>query len=303
MKCLVTGATGFIGNALLPHLEACGHHVTTWPRTSPFDLANTPSAIAMSEWIAQLHDIDVVVHLAGLAHQPRGAQDSSRYFQINRDGTINLATAAHAAGVKRFIFLSSAKVFGEGGDQVYCGSTIPSPQDAYAESKWQAEQTLMERFSRTMEIVILRPPLVYDAKAKANFASLIRCARLPIPLPFAGIDNRRSMIGLDNLVDVITLCLDHSAAAGKMLLCADERLYSLADVITSIRRAANRSPNLVRLPKALLPIIKRMLGPNIAERLFGNFQMDCRETYALLNWKPPFTMEQILRGDTRSHSL
>lgn len=298
MNILVTGASGFIGSSLIPCLYVHGHAVRTWSRSPAFDFANKKPI--MDEWIAQLHNADAVVHLAGLAHQSREAQGGARYFQINRDGTLNLAAAAQAAGVKRFIFLSSAKVFGEGGDEIYCPATRPEPADAYAQSKWQAERLLLERFAHTMEVVILRPPLVYGRDAKANFASLIKLAKLPVPLPVAGINNQRAMIGVDNLVDLIAHCLTNPAAIGKTLLCADLQPYSLSDIVTSIRLAMNREPNIFRLPQPLLSAMKIFLGASISERLFGDFKMDCSETYKALNWIPPSTMEQILRGDTGS---
>lgn len=302
-RCLVTGSTGFVGHALTTHLGATDHDVLIWPRTASFDLASIAKMPASSEWIEQLQNIDAVIHLAGLAHQSRGVQNNSRYFQINRDGTLNLAAAAQAAGVKRFIFLSSAKVFGEGGGSIYRESTNPSPQDAYAQSKWQAEQQLMERFSTSMEIVILRPPLVYGLDAKANFARLMKLAQLPIPLPFAGIDNKRSMIGIDNLIDLIQLCLTSSAAAGKTLLCADAQPYSLPDIVTAIRCSIDRKPHLFRMPSPILTGFKNLLGTAASARLFGDFQMDCSATYETLNWEPPFTMEQTLRGDTRNRAI
>ncbi len=300
MHYLVTGASGFIGRALTPHLRAAGHRVTAWPRSSVFDLARTAISAAPAEWIAQLRDVDAVVHLAGLAHQLHDAHTDEHYFRVNRDGTLHLAEAAHAAGVKRFIFLSSAKVFGEGGDEIYGEISQPHPHDAYAESKWQAEQLLRERFAQTLELVILRPPLVYGRDAKANFASLMQLARLPIPLPFAGIDNRRALIGIDNLVDLIALCLTSPQAAGKTLLCADRALYSLPDIVAAIRRADNKKPRLFHLPQRLIIAMKRLLGVSNSTRLFGDFQMDCSGTYATLNWTPPFSMEQILRGGARS---
>ena len=296
---MITGATGFIGRALIPHLRATGHEVTAWPRSSVFDLASTATASAPAEWIIQLEGVDVVVHLAGLAHQRRNTHDDEHYFRINRDGTLRLADAARAAGVKRFIFLSSAKVFGEGGAAIYSEATTPAPQDAYAQSKWQAEQLLIEQFAETMELVILRPPLVYGRDAKANFANLIQLAKLPIPLPFAGIENRRALIGLDNLVDLITLCLTHPGAAGKTLLCADAKHYSLPDMIAAIRRALNRDPNLFRLPKPVLTVLETMVGASAAARLFGDFQMNCSGNYTALDWTPPFSMEEILRGCAR----
>lgn len=295
-RCAVTGASGFIGRALIPHLRSSGHHVTAWPRLSAFDLACDATTAAPAQWITQLRDVDVVVHLAGLAHQRQDARDDEDYFSINRDGTLRLAAAAHAAGVKRFIFMSSAKVFGEGGDTIYCESSQPAPQDAYAKSKWQAEQLLVERFAQKMELVILRPPLVYSSDAKANFANLLRLAKLPIPLPFADINNRRALIGLDNLVDLIALCLTSSHAVGETWLCADSTTYSLADIVAAIRRAHDRKPHLFHLPQPLLAAAQRLLGTSMSARLFGNFQMDCSKTYATLNWTPRFSMEQILRG-------
>lgn len=298
MRCLVTGASGFIGRALFRHLCALGHTATAWPRSSIFNLADSVTGsvtgTAPAEWIAQLQGVDVVVHLAGLAHQRD--RDREDYFRLNRDGTLRLAAAASAAGVKRFIFISSAKVLGEGGGAIYCETTPPAPQDAYAESKWQAEQLLVEQFARTMEIVILRPPLVYGREATANFASLMRLAQLPLPLPFAGIQNRRALIGIDNLVDLIAVCLTSSGAVGETWLCADRPLYSLGDIVTAIRRARDRKPQLFRLPQPLFAAAKTLLGPSKSTRLFGDFQMDCSKTYSKLSWTPPFSMEQILRG-------
>lgn len=304
MRCAITGSTGFIGSILLPHLHRCGHDVLSWPRSDVFNLRNGSDNIP-EEWVRYLQNTDVVIHLAGLAHQRKGAQDSSHYFQINRDGTLHLAAAAQAAGVKRFIFLSSAKVFGEGGDTIYDANSQPEPADAYAQSKWQAEQQLIEQLSKatplkTMEIVILRPPLVYGRNAKANFSNLIKLAHLPIPLPFADINNQRAMISIDNLVDLIIVCLTSPAAAGKTFACADAKLYSLTDVIVSIRRAIDRDPNIFRLPSPLLTALHTILGSAASARLFGNFKMDCRKTYETLDWKPPFTMEQTLRGNTWS---
>ena len=297
-RCMVTGANGFIGLALVPHLRALSYCVETWPRNETFDLANDTAA--PNEWITQLSEIDTVIHLAGLAHQPHSSQNNSHFFHLNRDGTLRLAAAARTAGVKRFIFVSTAKVFGEGGPLIYNAAATPAPVDAYAQSKWQAEQLLFEQFSPTMELVILRPPLVYGWGAKANFANLLKLSLLPIPLPLAGIKNRRAMIGIDNLVDLIATCITSPAAAGKTFLCADTRHYSLADMVAAIRSAMDRSPLLFQLPHPLLHGLTKLLRRATSERLLGDFQMDCTETYKTLDWKPPFTMEQILRRGARS---
>lgn len=298
MKIVISGASGFIGRALIPYLLTAGHEVKAWPRH--YDLNQSSSHIPPREWIEQLEGVDAVIHLAGLAHQ-RNLQNPEPYFRINRDGTLLLAAAAQRAGVKRFIFLSSAKVFGEGGDTIYRAASVPAPQDAYAQSKWQAEQRLREQnASAHMELVILRPPLVYALEAKANFAQLVSLARLPIPLPFAGIENQRALIGLDNLIDLISICLTNPSAPGKTLLCADAHHYSLPDLLTNIRRALDRAPNLFRIPKPALSTLAIMLGASKSERLFGSFQLDCRATHAALNWTPPLTMEQVLRGRRNS---
>jgi nucleoside-diphosphate-sugar epimerase len=301
MRCLVTGATGFIGRALIPHLRMLGHEVIAWPRSSIFDLATSTTAVP-TEWIAQLQRVDTVVHLAGLAHQRRDTNADASYFLINRNGTLRLAAAAGTAGVKRFIFLSSAKVFGEGGDMVYRESSPPAPHDAYAKSKLQAEQLLVEQFSQTMELVILRPPLVYSRDAKANFGMLMDLAKLPIPLPFAGIENQRSLLGLENLLDLISMCLTNPNAAGKTWLCADAELYSLADIFASIRKSLNRDPNLFHLPNVALNLVKMTLGSATSARLFGDFKMDCSKSSAELGWTPPFSMQQILRGRAQDSS-
>ena len=297
MRCVITGATGFIGRTLIPHLRSTGHEVIAWPRQDTFDLGH-PAATPPDEWVALLHGADAVIHLAGLAHQHTRA--AAEYFRINRDGTALLAGAAQIAGVRRFIFMSSAKVFGEGGTQIYDETSAPAPMDAYAESKWQAEQHLRERAGcGAFEFVILRPPLVYGGDARANFGSLIRLARLPLPLPFAGVDNRRALIGIDNLVDLIGRCLACPEAAGRTLLCADAELYSLPAMINAIRRALNREPGLFRIPQPALGIIKALLGNAVSSRLFGDFRMDCSATCTLLNWSPPKSMETILRDSFR----
>ncbi|HET8710444.1 MAG TPA: NAD-dependent epimerase/dehydratase family protein [Spongiibacteraceae bacterium] len=300
MQILVTGSSGFIGQKLTPQLRKSGHAIISWPRTDDFDLAANAADEVPASWIELLEGSDTVAHLAGLAHQTQSHRNDEQYFRINRDGTLRLAAAAHAAGVKRFIFLSSAKVFGEGGDVTYCDSTEPAPQDAYAQSKWQAEQLLMEQFSDRMDIIILRPPLVYGNNAKANFGALMRLARLPLPLPLAGIDNRRALIGIDNLIDLIERCLTHPNAANKTLLCADAELYSLPSIVTAIRRADNRRANLFHLPQPLLKLVAMLLGKARSSRLLGDFRMDCSTTYELLDWQPPFTMEQILRNHPRT---
>lgn len=298
-SCLVTGAGGFIGRALIPNLRKAGYGVSTWPRHDPlFDLEiNGIEQEPPTAWIQYLQNIDVVVHLAALAHQNTNRVERERYFRLNRNGTLRIAAAARIAGVKRFIFMSTAKIFGEGANGPYDELSPANPGDVYSLSKWQAEQQLLQLSAGSeMEVVILRPPLVYGIGAKANFARLLQIARLPVPLPFAGIDNRRAMIGIDNLVDLIKLCILSPKAAGRAWLCADDRMYSLSSVFTIIRRSFEMEPKLFRLPFALQQIIKTMLGPGVSARLYGDFALDCSATRQHLDWLPPYSMEQILRA-------
>lgn len=298
MQCVVTGANGFIGRALAKLLAQRGHTLTLWTRSSGwFDLAS-PSQDNDQRWIEQLQHTDVVIHLAAHVHVIAGASaaEAEQHRQINCEGTLRLAKAAIATGVRRFIFLSSAKVFGEGEDGPYSSRSPARPQDAYSLSKWQAEQGLLQLAANTsMEVVIIRPPLVYGPEVGANFARLMELAQLPIPLPIAAIHNRRDMIGIDNLVDLIATCIDEPAAAGKVLLCSDGKPYSLADVVSIIRRAHGKPRHLFYLPPSWLNIAgKALLGGAATRRLFGNFELDISATRAALSWQPPLDMATIL---------
>ena len=279
-----------------------GHTVAAWGRNSGFDLMQTSPAVD-SAWIEQLRGTEVVIHLAAHVHAGNSASEieSERHRQVNCRGTLRLATAALAAGVRRFIFLSTAKVFGEGEGGPYDLQSPARPQDAYALSKWEAEQGLLQLTATTaMELVIVRPPLVYGPGVSANFARLIQLARLPIPLPLAAIDNRRDMIGIDNLVDLLALCIDRPAAAGKVLLCSDGRPYSLAEVVANIRAAEGRPSHLFALPASWINLIgTAVLGRAAARRLFGDFELDIAATCAVLEWRPRLGMTAILQPSER----
>lgn len=293
---LITGAGGFIGRALIPFLEHCGDCVTVWPSAQAgFDLG---AEGAHADWIEQLRGIDVVVHLAAHVHQLKETPAThSLALRVNRDGTLRLASAALAAGVNRFVFVSTAKVFGEGAQTAYHLNSAAAPRDAYACSKWEAEQGLHRLTKGTaMELVIIRPPLVYGPGAGANFARLQQLARLPLPLPLTAIDNRRDMIGIDNLVDFIALCTHAPAAAGATWLCSDGAAYSLAQVVRTLRQALGLPPLLFFAPaKWVHGFAKMFLGAAAAQRLFGNFEVDMSVTRALLQWLPPHSMLTIMR--------
>jgi nucleoside-diphosphate-sugar epimerase len=298
LHCTITGAGGFIGRNLTSALTRRGHSSTGWGRASGwFDLA-APPIDADRAWIKQLQGTDVVIHLAGRAHVQEGASaaEAELHRRINFEGTVRLARAAQAAGVRRFIFISTAKVFGEGEGGPYTAQSPANPQDAYAQSKWQAEQALLELAGAgAMEVSIIRPPLVYGPGVGANFARLVRLASLPLPLPLASIDNRRDLVGIDNLVDLIGVCVDHPGARNATLLCSDGEPYSLADLITHIRAAQGQPRRLFPLPAGLIAALARAaMGPAAASRLLSDFQLDISATRAALGWRPPSTMPQML---------
>jgi UDP-glucose 4-epimerase len=298
LHCTITGAGGFIGRNLTEALTRCGNVATGWSRASGwFDLAAPPRA-AESIWARQLQATEVVVHLAGRAHVRGGSleQETELHRRINFEGTVHLARAAQAAGVRRFIFLSSAKVLGDGGDGPYTTHSPANPQDAYAHSKWQAEQALLEiAAGGAMDVTIIRPPLVYGRGVGANFERLVRLAGLPVPLPLAAIDNRRDLIGVDNLVDLIQVCLDHPGARNATLLCSDGQPCSLADLLTHIRAALGQPRWLFPVPAPWIALPARaVMGPAAASRLFDDFELDISATCAALAWRPPFAMPAML---------
>jgi nucleoside-diphosphate-sugar epimerase len=306
-KLVITGAGGFIGKTLVPFLEKCSYTISAWHRKDGSYSISPNIEITertRKDWQRRLTGSDAVIHLAGLAHQlnDRGTAEQ-QYALINTDATAQLAHAALAAGVKRFIFISTAKVFGEGGDTIYSTQSPAQPMDAYARSKWHAEQQLQAiTTNSTMELVVIRPPLVYGANAKANFAQLQKLSILPFPLPFASLRNRRDMIALDNLVDLIELCIHHPAAAGGTWLCADAQPYSLAEIIAAMRLANGRRRAMFPFPPALLRgIFSAILGAARAEKALGDFQLDCSATHAMLGWRPQRTMRDIfIAADRRS---
>lgn len=304
VRCIVTGASGFIGRSLIEALTARGHHVEGWTRQNrSFDIRDPITANQTEHWRQHLRLTDVVIHTAGLAHVHGGdARDIERqHTLINTEATTELARAAADAGVRRFVFISTAKVFGEGGANTYSPASPAQPVDAYARSKWAAEQQLRALAQDSaMELVIIRPPLVYGPQAKANFAALQKLAALSLPLPFASLSNRRDLIGIDNLIDLIEICLQHPAAAGGTWLCADASPYSIGDMITALRAAEHRPPHLFRFPPALLRALASTIMANSrVDKIFGDFLIDWRQTAERLRWQPRQTLADIYAATDR----
>ncbi|MBW8305995.1 MAG: SDR family oxidoreductase [Thiobacillus sp.] len=300
MKALVTGAAGFIGNALCKHFSAHGHQVIRAVRRD----ATLSGDILFSQidgatdWAEALTGCDVVVHLAARVHvMDDTAQDPRALYQAtNTDATLNLARQAAQTGVKRFVYVSSIKVNGEGRDTPYRETDAAAPEGAYALSKWEAEQGLQRIAADTgLEVVILRPPLVYGPGVKANFQQLLRMVEGGWPLPLGAIHNRRSFLYLGNFVDAIRLCIEHPAAAGQTFLLEDGQAVSTPELIRALSHAMGRPARLLAVPVKMLELAGTLLGKRAAvARLTGSLYVDSSAIRSRLGWTPPHTLQQGL---------
>ena len=312
MKVLVTGAGGFVGKGLVPCLERQGHVVVRAVRAAREDGEVSVGEIGPdTDWGAALDGVEAVVHLAARVHVMQAEDPSSRqaFHRVNTAGTLNLARQAALAGVHRLVFLSSIKVLGEEG--VLTASSIPRPADAYGQSKWAAEQGLHTVAMETgLEVVILRPPLVYGPGVGANFARLMHWVRSGIPLPLGGVRNRRSLLALGNLVDAVGWVLRHPAAAGRTYLLSDGEDVSTPDLIRGLARALSRPVRLLAVPPSLLRGLGNLLGRRAEiDRLLGSLVVDASAIRSELGWSPPLTLAAGLDvlvaregGMERSHS-
>ena len=296
-KVLVTGATGFVGSALCRQLRAARHTVIAAVRRG----SGLPDEVVIGEmssftnWRPVLAGCDTVVHLAARVHEMNDTvQDSlALYRATNTEATLNLARQAAQAGVKRFVFISTVKVNGEGRDAAYRETDMPAPEDAYAISKWEAEQGL-QRIAREigLEVVILRPPLVYGPGVKANFLRLMKTIQRGWPLPLGAIHNHRSLLYLGNFVDAIRACLEHPAAAGQTFLLDDGRPVSTPELVRAIARAMGRPARLLAVPVGVLAFMGALLGKRAAvARLTGSLHVDSSAIRSRLGWTPPYSME------------
>jgi UDP-glucose 4-epimerase len=253
-----------------------------------------------TDWATATSDIDVVIHLAARVHVMRDAADDplAEFRRINVEGTLNLGRQAAAAGVRRMVYLSSIKVNGDRG--VFTETDPPAPTDPYGISKQEAEVGLRRLSAETrMESVIIRPPLVYGPGVKANFQKLMRAIARGMPLPLGAVHNRRSLVGLDNLVDFILTCAEDSAAAGETFLVSDGEDLSTSELIRRLARAMGRPARLIPVPPALLSTAAMALGRgDMAQRLFGSLEADITKARTLLGWTPPVSVNEGLRRAT-----
>ena len=301
MKVFITGAAGFVGRSLLPSLQRQMYEVVCAGRhsLSPNDvyIANI-NGHTNWQFSGTQH---VVIHLAARVHvmNESDAKPLVAFRAVNFDGTLNLARQAAAAGVKRFVFVSSVKVNGESTPhgQAFTATDAPNPQDAYGQSKHEAEQGLRQLSAATgMEVVIIRPPLVYGPGVKANFAALMRAVQRGLPLPLGAVHNQRSLVALDNLVDFIVTCITHPRAANHTFLVSDGHDLSTTELVRGMAQAAEVPARLLSVPVWALQAGATLLGKGDAvQRLCGNLQVDITKARRLLGWVPPVSVEEGLR--------
>ena len=301
-RILVTGANGFIGRALSDGLNNNGYRVLAALRRSGLQqrIMNHESVIVgeinrHTDWSNIIEGIDVVIHLAARVHlmEDRAQARLDAYREVNVLGTTNLADYAARSGVKRFIYMSSIKVNGNENPNAYLESDVPMPVDAYGISKMEAEIQLKSIASESgLEIVVIRPPLVYGPEVKANFFSLLNLVDRRIPLPFGNIKNRRSFVFVGNLIDCILKCVDHPCAAGQTYLVSDDRDLSTPELITLIASALNTRCLLYPFPIIMLNSLAKLLGKReVVGRLCGSLTANITKLKEDLGWKPPYSVE------------
>ncbi len=309
-KLLITGANGFVGNALCAEAVARGFAVRGATRTV-FDLAIGVRDVgveniavgdinANTDWHDAVLNCDVVIHLAARVHVMTDAADDplAEFRLVNTIGTERLARCAAASGVKRLVYVSSIKVNGEAtsGDARFFEQDQPNPQDAYGVSKWEAEQALHRVAAETgLEVVIVRPPLVYGAGVKGNFAQMLRVVALGFPLPFASVKNKRDLVYVGNLVDALITCATHPEAAGNTYLVSDGEAVSTPNLLRGLAKALGVSSRVFAWPIGLLKLAGALFGKaDQVERLVGSLQVDSSKIHRELGWLPPYSLQQGL---------
>lgn len=308
LRVLVTGANGFVGQAVCADLPARGHHVLGVVRKNPE--TSRPSATQFhvmgdndenTDWSGVISEVDSVVHLAARVHLMRetAVDPLAEFRRINVALTLNLARQAAAAGVKRFVFVSSVKVNGERTPvgQPFTTEDVPQPLDPYGVSKFEAEQALRQLAEQTgLEVVIIRPVLVYGPGVKANFHEMMRWVLKGVPMPLGALDNQRSLIALDNLVDFIATCLCHPAAANQTFLVSDGQDLTIPALLRRTAAAFRRPARLLPVPMFVLRITGRLFGQSaVIQRLCDSLQVDISKAQRLLGWQPPISVDAALR--------
>ena len=306
LKVLITGGSGFIGRSLSQYLERAGYVVVCAYRQMPDNVAGQKSHFVVgninrkTQWQTALNDVDVVVHLAARVHvmKENVADPLAAFRTVNTDGSLNLARQAAEAGVKRFVYLSSVKVNGEQTDSIpFSEADQAAPQDPYAQSKYEAEQQLLDLSRQTgLEIVIIRPPLVYGPGVKGNFSTMMAWIAKGLPLPLGAVHNKRSLLALDNLLSFIECGIKHPHAANEVFLVSDGEDVSTTELLQKVARAMGLKIKLVPVPVSWLRFAAKLLGKQtIADRLFGSLQADSSKARKLLGWQPVISMDEQLK--------
>lgn len=308
---LVTGGSGFLGQALLqkllvsgrrPLIAAVRRNKTDFPAEVMVEWVGELSS--STDWTACLQGVGVVIHCAARAHVMKGeiGDPLLDYRRVNVQGTLALAEQAVKAGVHRFVYISSIKVNGEqtASNIPFRAEDIPAPEDAYGISKLEAEQGLLALARNTgMEVVIIRPPLVYGPGVKGNFASMVRWVRKGMPLPLGAVHNNRSLVALENLVDFMALCADPERsprAANEVFLISDGEDVSTTELLRKVAKAYNVASRLLPIPVICIQTLARLMGKRVvADRLLGSLVVDSSKARGLLGWKPVFSMDEQLK--------
>ena len=305
---LVTGASGFVGRALCEELVNRGYRVRAVLRDTTdeifhgCEMVRIPVISGDSNWTHALNGVVTVIHLAARVHvmQEKAINPLDEFRKVNVVGTEHLARSAAANGVKRLICVSSIKVNGEitYEDQKFSEKNEPSPQDPYGISKFEAEQALRIIAKETgLEVVIVRPPLIYGTGVKGNFAQMLKVLAKGIPLPLASVRNRRSLVYVENLVDALIACATHPAAVGQTYLVSDGEDISTPDLLYRLGEAMGRPARLFPCWPTLLKMAGRLTGKSSQiERLLGSLQVDSGKIRRELNWNPPYTLQQGLQA-------
>ncbi len=310
MKILVTGANGFVGSALCAELarrECSVRGVVREPSRSAglrCELVNVGDIGPATDWSEALEGVEVVAHLAARVHVMRDSASDplAEFRRVNVAGTLNLARQAVDAGVRRLVFISSIGVNGaETFDMPFTPEDKAAPHSPYAISKHEAELGLRQIAQETgLEVVIIRPPLVFGPDAPGNFNKLLRIVHKGIPLPLGAIHNQRSLVALDNLVDLIVTCLHHPAAANQTFLVSDGEDLSTTALLRRTAAALGRPARLIPVPAPVLRTVARLLGKaDFAQRLCGSLQVDISKTRELLGWSPLVSVDEALRKTAR----
>lgn len=307
-RLLVTGANGFVGRALCTELLGRGFTVRAAVRSADAPVEKRTDKVVVgaiddkTDWMEALQGVDAVIHLAARVHvmRDKAADALAEFLAVNLHGTANLARQAARAGIKRFVYVSSIKVNGEftAGTRAFTEADLADPQDPYAVSKWKAEQALHQIAAETgLEVVVVRPPLVYGAGVKGNFIAMLNVLAKGIPLPLASVHNLRSLIYVGNLVDALIACMLYPAAAGRTYVVSDGEDISTPDLLHRLGEAMGHRARLLPCPPVVLKAAGRLTGRSgQLERLLGGLRVDSGRIRRDLNWTPPYTLQQGLQA-------